>query len=160
MSRGLLRIVGASLSGLLFGAGLLFSGMTDPRRVLAFLDLRGAWDPSLLGVMGGAVVTYAIGFRVLRRRERSLTGERLAIPSGQRIDAKLLGGSALFGVGWGLSGYCPGPALVALGSAGLGVVVFVAAWALGSYAALRASAELDRDAGALDQRSAKARSTV
>ncbi|HJV60961.1 MAG TPA: DUF6691 family protein [Albitalea sp.] len=104
-------------SGLLFGLGLLASGMTDPRKVKAFLDLAGAWDPSLALVMGGAIGVAVFAFARARRGARSWSGELIELHTRRHIDARLIGGAALFGVGWGIAGFCPGPALVALGSA-------------------------------------------
>ncbi|TDS74042.1 DUF6691 family protein [Comamonas sp. JUb58] len=107
-----MTILIAALAGLVFGLGLLLSGMADPQKVLAFLDLAGAWDPSLALVMGGAIALGLPGFAWARRRSHSLLGEPMQMPTRQAVDAPLLIGSALFGIGWGLAGYCPGPALV------------------------------------------------
>jgi uncharacterized protein len=113
----------ALLAGLVFGVGLLMSGMTDPARVQGFLDLFGRWDPSLAFVMGGAVVVAIGAFALARRRSaagrRSWSGEPIELPTTGAIDARLIGGGVLFGIGWGLAGFCPGPALVAL-SGGFG----------------------------------------
>lgn len=119
-----LRHVGAAAAGLSFGVGLIISGMTRPSKVLAFLDVFGDWDPSLLLVMGGAVGVYALGYRL--RRERPFAADAYSLPGAGKVDARLMVGAMLFGVGWGISGYCPGPAVVALGSGSLGVIVFVA----------------------------------
>ncbi|MFQ3787922.1 DUF6691 family protein [Halomonas sp. A29] len=102
------------IAGLLFGLGLALAGMTDPARVLGFLDLFGAWDPTLMFVLGGAVVTTFTGYRLVFRRERPMVGETFQLPSRQDLDARLMGGAALFGIGWGLSGYCPGPAIASI----------------------------------------------
>ena len=102
-------------AGIVFGAGLAIAQMTDPRKVLAFLDFAGDWDPSLLLVLGGAVVVAAIGFAVLRKRSRPVLDLRFHLPEIARIDLRLVAGSAIFGVGWGLAGYCPGPAIASLG---------------------------------------------
>jgi len=99
--------------GLLFGIGLIVSGMVDPGKVIGFLDLAGAWDPSLALVMGGAIAVGSVGFGIARHRRRSLLGLDMALPSLRHIDRKLVIGSAMFGVGWGLAGICPGPAVVA-----------------------------------------------
>jgi uncharacterized membrane protein YedE/YeeE len=117
------HVLAALLSGALFGLGLAVSGMTDPMRVLGFLDVAGAFDPSLLFVLGGAVTTTAVLFRFVLRRERPVLAERFHFSNLRTIDRGLLAGAALFGVGWGLAGYCPGPAL-----AGLGVVSQEAFW--------------------------------
>jgi len=118
----------AALSGLLFGIGLIVSGMTDPAKVKGFLDLAGAWDLSLGLVMGGAIAVAVGAFALAKRRERSWTGQRIELPRATAIDTRLLGGGVLFGMGWGVAGYCPGPALVALagwgpGSASAGLFV-------------------------------------
>lgn len=119
------------LLGLLFGLGLLLAGMTDPAKVLAFLDLAGAWDPSLALVMGGGIAMGLGAFGLAERRQRTLLGGPLRLPTASAIDRRLLVGSALFGVGWGLAGFCPGPALVSLGLGDTRVVVFVAAMLAG-----------------------------
>jgi uncharacterized protein len=119
------------LLGLLFGLGLLLAGMTDPAKVLAFLDLAGAWDPSLALVMGGGIAMGLGAFGLAKRRQRTLLGGPLRLPTASAIDRRLLVGSALFGVGWGLAGFCPGPALVSLGLGDTRVVVFVAAMLAG-----------------------------
>jgi uncharacterized membrane protein YedE/YeeE len=111
------RIAFATLAGLLFGLGLAVSGMTDPDKVLNFLDLAGRWDPSLALVMGGALVVTVPGFAWLRRRGCTLDGAALPIPPTGRIDARLVAGGLLFGIGWGIAGYCPGPALANLAHA-------------------------------------------
>lgn len=121
----------AFVSGLVFGLGLITAGMTEPLKVKAFLDVAGAWDPSLALVMGGAIAVGSIAFAVARRRHRSWTGARFEIPTSTRIDARLLGGGALFGVGWGIAGFCPGPAVVALGGGMPEAALFVAAMLLG-----------------------------
>jgi uncharacterized membrane protein YedE/YeeE len=119
------------LSGLLFGLGLILSGMADPAKVLGFLDLAGAWDPSLALVMGGALAVGLVAFAVAKRRTTSLLGQPMRLPTARRIDARLVGGSLLFGIGWGLAGFCPGPALVALGMGESKALVFVAAMLAG-----------------------------
>ena len=121
----------AALSGLVFGIGLIASGMTNPAKVKGFLDLAGAWDPSLGLVMCGAIAVAVGAFALARRRERSWTGQRMELPRATVIDARLLGGGVLFGVGWGLAGYCPGPALVALGGGSGSAALFVAAMLAG-----------------------------
>lgn len=126
-----MTILIAALAGLVFGLGLLVSGMADPQKVLAFLDLAGPWDPSLALVMGGAIALGLPGFALARRRNRSLLGEPMQLPARQAVDAPLLIGSALFGIGWGLAGYCPGPALVGT-AAGMGsAAIFSAAMLAG-----------------------------
>jgi uncharacterized protein len=121
----------ALLSGLIFGWGLLVSGMTNPAKVLAFLDLAGAWDPSLALVMGGAIIVGLLAFRLAGQRPATWLGEPLRMPAARDIDARLILGSLAFGVGWGLVGFCPGPALVAVGAGELKAVVFSGAMLAG-----------------------------
>ncbi len=117
--------------GLLFGAGLLISGMTDPQKVLGFLDLFGAWDATLAFVMAGAVVVSSAGFLLARRRGQPVLAPQLQWPTRKDIDAPLVVGAALFGVGWGLVGLCPGPALVNLAGLSTPIIVFVIAMGAG-----------------------------
>lgn len=126
-----MNIVTATIAGLLFGAGLILSGMSNPAKVLAFLDVTGTWDPSLLFVMLGAIVVAAFAFRFARTRVRPLFGERIHVPGAGRIDVPLVLGSTVFGVGWGLVGYCPGPALTSLAVGGRSTLLFVAAMVAG-----------------------------
>ena len=119
------------LVGLLFGIGLCLSGMTNASKVLAFLDLGGAWDPSLAFVMAGAIAVAFIAFRVAARRTASLSGEPFRYPTVTRIDRRLVGGSLLFGVGWGLVGLCPGPAITDIGFLDGRAALFVVAMAAG-----------------------------
>jgi uncharacterized membrane protein YedE/YeeE len=128
------RVAFALLAGLLFGLGLAVSGMTNPDKVLNFLDPAGHWDPSLALVMGGALAVSVPGFAWLRRRGRTYLGTELPASPSPRLDARLLLGSALFGIGWGIGGYCPGPALANLLHAGE-AVLFVAALFAGSQLA-------------------------
>ncbi|MFT0860758.1 DUF6691 family protein [Ancylobacter sp. G4_0304] len=121
--------------GLLFGIGLVVSGMSDPAKVLNFLDLFGTFDPSLAFVMGGAVLVAFIGFRLALRREAPLMAPRFQIPTRRDIDARLIVGPALFGIGWGLGGFCPGPAFTALGLGAAGTLVFVPAMLAGMWSA-------------------------
>lgn len=121
----------AWLAGLIIGIGLLISGMTNPAKVIGFLDLAGHWDPSLAFVMAGAIAVAAVGFKFARTRTRSLLGLPMNLPTARHIDRRLVVGSLLFGIGWGLAGVCPGPALVLLGS-GIGKgAVFVIAMLVG-----------------------------
>jgi uncharacterized protein len=133
-----MRILNAFLCGLLFGVGLILSGMANPAKVLAFLDLAGRWDPSLAFVMAGAVALAAAGFRLARTRSQSVLGAPMQLPAVRRIDARLVLGSLVFGAGWGLVGFCPGPALVSAGSGEPRAWLFVAAMlaGMGLYAAL------------------------
>jgi uncharacterized membrane protein YedE/YeeE len=119
-------VVTALLAGIVFGLGLLISGMANPAKVLGFLDLAGPWDPSLAFVMAGAVGVGAIAFAFARRRSVSLLGAGMQLPKSRQIDRRLVLGSLTFGVGWGLVGFCPGPALVTLGMAQIKPLVFVA----------------------------------
>ena len=141
MSRRVARVVVAALSGFLFGAGLLLSGMTRPAKVIAFLDPLGAWDPSLAFVMAGAVAVYALAVR--SRPRAPLAAPLFSVAPAARIDLPLLAGAAVFGVGWGLAGYCPGPSIVSLATGGSGVLVFVAAMLFGNFAAAAAEAPPD-----------------
>jgi uncharacterized membrane protein YedE/YeeE len=118
-------------AGLTFGLGLGFAGMTQPSKVIGFLDVFGAWDPSLMFVMVGALAVHVVLSRLIRRRERPLLAARFHLPTARDIDSKLVAGSALFGIGWGLGGFCPGPAIVGLGSGAASAIVFVGAMALG-----------------------------
>lgn len=102
--------------GLLFGIALIVAGMTDPGKVIAFLDLAGAWDPSLAFVMGGAIAVGSIGFAVAQRRQHNLLGGPMHLPGTKHIDTRLVAGSLAFGTGWGLAGFCPGPAIVSAGA--------------------------------------------
>lgn len=110
----MLRMLVALFSGALFGLGLAVSGMANPARVIGFLDVTGDWDPTLALVMGGALLVTVPAFRMIFGRRRLVLAEKFELPTKKEIDARLVGGSALFGVGWGLSGFCPGPAVVAL----------------------------------------------
>ena len=125
MNRTLLALA-AGVVGLVFGIGLIVSGMFNPAKVLAFLDLAGRWDPSLALVMVGAVAIASVGFAAADRRKTTLLGASMQITAGRGIDRRLVLGSLTFGVGWGLVGFCPGPALVALGAGGIKALVFVA----------------------------------
>lgn len=126
-----MRLISAYLIGLVFGVGIAISGMANPAKVLNFFDVAGTWDPSLIFVMGGALVVTVIGYRVVLGGRSPLLGGRFHLPSARAIDARLLGGSAVFGVGWGLSGFCPGGALPALGAGRWEVFVFTAALVAG-----------------------------
>jgi len=127
----------ALAAGLLFGAGLALGGMTDPAVVLGFLDVAGAWNPALAFVMGGALAVTFVGYRLVFRRARPLLADAFALPRTHAVDAHLLGGAALFGAGWGLAGYCPGPAIASLPAAHLGTAAFVLAMLAGLALARR-----------------------
>jgi uncharacterized membrane protein YedE/YeeE len=121
------RIAAALVSGLLFGFGLALSGMLDPERVLGFLDIAGAWDPSLAFVLGGAVGVSALAYALKARMAKPVLAPRFEVPTNRRIDGRLLGGAAMFGIGWGLAGLCPGPALAGLVLGLPQIALFVAA---------------------------------
>lgn len=127
----MLYLLASLAAGLVFGLGLIVSGMADPAKVLGFLDLAGAWDPSLALVMGGAIAVGLPVFAWAGRRQRSLLDAPMQLPTGRQVDRRLLGGSLLFGIGWGIAGFCPGPALVALGMGQGGAAVFVLAMLAG-----------------------------
>ena len=119
------------VTGLLFGFGLLVSGMANPGKVLGFLDLAGIWDPSLAFVMIGAIAVSMAAFRLASGRSTTLLGGAMHLPASRAIDRRLVGGSVVFGIGWGLAGFCPGPALVALGAGQAKAGVFVIAMLAG-----------------------------
>ena len=119
------------LAGLVFGLGLIVSGMANPAKVLGFLDLTGAWDPSLALVMAGAIGISFFAFLFAKKRSRSLIGADMKLPTGRSIDRRLVIGSTLFGIGWGVAGFCPGPGLVALGLGEVKALIFVAAMLAG-----------------------------
>lgn len=135
-----MKMVLALLSGLLFGCGLSLGGMTQPAVVLGFLDVFGQWDPRLAFVMGGAVVATALGYRLVLRRQRPLLADSFHLPTSRRFDRRLIGGAAVFGIGWGIGGYCPGPALASLGGAVPSLLVLVACMIAGRWLASRLSA--------------------
>ncbi len=126
-----MAIVTSLLAGLVFGIGLILSGMANPAKVLGFLDLAGPWDPSLAFVMGGAIAVGVVAFGIARKRTVSLLGLDMKLPSAQGIDRRVVGGGLLFGVGWGIAGFCPGPGLVALGMGEAKAAVFVLAMLAG-----------------------------
>lgn len=123
-------------SGLIFGIGLILSGMANPAKVQNFLDVFGNWDPSLAFVMGGAILVTAPGYFLLRKQEKPLFADMFQFPTRTDLDKPLLIGSAIFGIGWGLGGFCPGPALTALSIGSLGTLVFVVAMLVGIAAVL------------------------
>ena len=126
----------AFASGLLFAVGLAVGGMTEPANVIGFLDFAGEWKPDLAFVMAGAVGVTAIAWRIAGRRRAPIYAEAFAVPARRDLDARLLGGAAIFGIGWGLGGYCPGPGVVALASAAPSAVVFVASMLVGTGLAI------------------------
>ena len=124
-------VFSALLSGLVFGLGLIISGMANPAKVLGFLDLAGAWDPSLALVMAGAIGVGFFAFLIAKGRTLSLIGAEMKLPTATHVDARLVTGGLLFGIGWGIAGFCPGPGLVALGMGEPKAFVFVAAMLVG-----------------------------
>ena len=130
---GTKRVVAAFLAGAVFGIGLVVGRMSDPNIVLGFLDVAGDFDPSLLFVMAGAVGTTLIAFRFVLRRERPLFDGDFHLPTTKVVDARLVGGAALFGVGWGLSGYCPGPLLVGVAGGSTTALLFLPAMLVGGW---------------------------
>ncbi|MDO9169894.1 MAG: YeeE/YedE family protein [Methylobacter sp.] len=123
--------ISALLVGLLFGLGLIISGMTDPSKVIGFLDLAGAWDPSLAFVMGGAILVGTGAFAIAKKRQRSFLGAPMQLPSATKLDKRLLLGSLIFGIGWGIAGFCPGPAVVSAAAGQPKAWIFVAAMLAG-----------------------------
>ncbi len=126
-----MKMLMALVAGLVFGLGLIVSGMTDPSKVLGFLDLAGNWDPSLAFVMGGALLVGALAFPFAVKRPQSLLGEAMRLPTATQIDWRLVLGSLTFGLGWGLAGYCPGPALASLAQGGAKPLLFFIAMLTG-----------------------------
>ncbi|NIA55071.1 YeeE/YedE family protein [Massilia sp. TW-1] len=126
-----MHIVTAFIVGLVFGIGLILAGMTDPAKVQGFLDLAGDWDPSLALVMGGAILVGLVAFRLAGRRERALLGDAMRLPTATRIDRRLVLGGLAFGAGWGLAGFCPGPALASLATGDAKVMIFTGAMVAG-----------------------------
>lgn len=126
-----MQAIAALVAGMVFGIGLILSGMTDPSKVTGFLDLAGKWDPSLAFVMGGAILVGAVAFRFAAARRTALLGDPMQVPTSRTIDRRLVLGSLTFGVGWGLAGYCPGPALASVLSGSMKPILFVAAMLAG-----------------------------
>jgi len=129
-----MSIISALIVGLLFGIGLIVSGMTNPAKVQGFLDLAGNWDPSLAFVMGGAILVGLVAFRFAGKRERSLLGEAMRLPTATHIDRRLVLGGLAFGAGWGLGGFCPGPALASLAAGSPKALIFTGAMLAGMLA--------------------------
>jgi len=128
-----MKLLFALITGLVFGMGIAISGMMDPAKVLNFFDIAGTWDPSLAFVMGGALIVTFIGYRLVWRRKAPLFGDSFQVPKSTIIDGKLIGGSALFGIGWGIAGFCPGAAIPALGTGRWEVALFLVAVVGGFY---------------------------
>ena len=127
-------LISSFLAGGLFGAGLLVSEMTNPAKILGFLDVFGLWDPSLLLVMLGAVPTAFIGYQIVLRQSKPLFSDVFHLPESKDIDAKLIWGSVIFGIGWGLGGLCPGPAIASASFAGPNIALFIVAMLIGIFA--------------------------
>jgi uncharacterized membrane protein YedE/YeeE len=119
-----MQLIFAGLSGIIFGLGLIHSGMTNPAKVKGFLDITGLWDPSLAFVMGGAILVGVFAFALAKKRGETILGENLSLPDNKQNDGKQIIGALIFGAGWGLSGYCPGPAITSLLTAGLQPLIF------------------------------------
>lgn len=130
-----MRIVTAFVTGLIFGLGLVILGMANPAKVLNFLDFTGSWDPGLAFVMGGAVIVTFLGYRLAWKRSEPLLAGRFELPTRTELDPRLMSGAALFGIGWGLGGYCPGPALTAVSLAAPETLIFVVAMIAGMWLA-------------------------
>jgi len=138
-----MALVAAFFVGALFVVGLAFGGMLQPQKIVAFLDVTGDWDPSLAFVLGGAVTTYFVAFRLIRRREAPVFDKRFRVPTSRDITGRLVVGAAIFGAGWGLAGWCPGPALASLPTLSLPVAAFVVAMFAGLVLAARFDRSLD-----------------
>lgn len=143
-----MRLFISLIAGSLFGAGLLISGMTDTTKVQGWLDVFGNWDPTLAFVMGGAILPMLVAWRMTTGRQNALTGGAFPPPAKPEVDRRLIVGSVLFGMGWGLAGLCPGPAMASLSYGGLGGLVFLVAMAAGMFVAPPLGAQLDRAANA------------
>ena len=130
-----MRLIASYISGLIFGIGISISGMANPAKVLNFFDVAGTWDPSLIFVMGGALITTFLGYRFVLRRPAPTFEETFKLPTRTDLDLPLIGGSAIFGIGWGIAGFCPGGALPALGTGRSEVIIFTVALIAGVFAA-------------------------
>lgn len=138
------RVMLAGIFGLIFGTGIAISGMANPAKVLNFFDVAGTWDPSLLLVMGSALAITAVGYRFVLRRDKPVCETRFHLPTSRKLDAPLITGSALFGIGWGISGFCPGGATPALGLGETSAWVFVGSMLAGIFAARTVRAALEQ----------------
>lgn len=134
----------ALLAGILFGLGISMSGMANPAKVVNFFDIFGTWDPSLVFVMGGAVVVAFVGYRLVFRMPKPLMESTFHVPTNRTIDRKLLGGSAIFGIGWGIAGFCPGGALPVIGTLDADVLIFMGALLIGVLGTTTISAQLSK----------------
>ena len=142
------QIVAGLIGGLVFGIGLAVSGMTDPAVVIGFLDVAGAWNPALMFVLAGAVVVTFVGYRIVQKRTAPLLAPRFTLPTATAIDAELVGGAVVFGIGWGLAGYCPGPAIASIAALYPGTLVFLVAMVVGMIGARIVRASRSRPAAA------------
>lgn len=132
------------VSGVLFGVGLAVAGMTRPEKVMGFLNFFRGWDPSLMFVMGGAIMVHATAWAILKRRPSPILSARFLVPTRKDLDARLLAGAAIFGIGWGLGGFCPGPGLTSSVTGSPSVIAFIIALLLGNLAAARAEPHIER----------------
>ena len=132
------------VSGVLFGVGLAVAGMTRPEKVMGFLNFFRGWDPSLMFVMGGAIMVHATAWAILKRRPSPILSARFLVPTRKDLDARLLVGAAIFGIGWGLGGFCPGPGLTSSVTGSPSVIAFIVALLLGNLAAARAEPHIER----------------
>lgn len=139
-----MRLLFAYITGVVFGLGIMISGMANPAKVINFFDIAGSWDPSLVFVMGGALMVTFVGYRVVFTRPHPALDARFYLPTARDIDLRLVGGSAIFGIGWGIAGFCPGGALPALGTGRTEVFVFAAALIVGLVLARRLNVALSR----------------
>lgn len=142
-----MAIITTFIIGLLFGAGIIISGMANPAKVLNFFDVAGSWDPSLMFVMGGALAVTFIGYRLVWTAPRPLLADSFQVPTNRHIDGRLVAGSAIFGVGWGLVGFCPGAALPVIAVGGQNVLIFVASLVVGIAATRLVLAKTARSSG-------------
>ena len=141
----IIDLVVAGLAGVLFGSGMIISGMVDPNKVIGFLDIFGNWDPSLGFVMGGALLIFAPGYHFLiKPRSRAINGDEIACPSNTKVDGRLISGAAIFGIGWGLVGFCPGPAISSISGGSYIIWTFVAAMLVGMLLANKYIARVTR----------------
>lgn len=132
----LVNIIIAGVSGLLFGSGMIISGMVDPNKVIGFLDIFGAWDPSLAFVMGGALLVFSPFYHlVIKKRKAAINGETFACTNNNKLDARLISGAVIFGAGWGLAGFCPGPVITSIGGGSYIILAFVATMLIGMWLA-------------------------
>lgn len=143
-----MRLLSLYLTGLVFGVGISISGMSNPAKVLNFFDFAGTWDPSLIFVMVSALVVTFIGYRFVLKQPAPMMEQRFNLPTNRKLDARLIGGSAVFGIGWGIAGFCPGGALPALGTGQSSVLIFVGATLVGIVIAKTAMSFMDNRARA------------